>query len=90
MAGLMGNIFPGSKKARKNPMPTLKGNPALRSSPQLLAISNRIIVLYRGRVAGVVEGDTMTQRNVLHLAVRGIENERREGPNQEITPEAIQ
>jgi len=58
--------------------------------PELLAISNRIIVLYRGRVAGVVEGDTMTQRNVLHLAVRGIENERREGPNQEITPEAIQ
>ncbi len=54
--------------------------------PELLAISNRILVLYRGRVAGVVEGESMTQRNVLHLAVRGVKNERRNSTNQDKEP----
>jgi len=57
--------------------------------PELLAISNRILVLYHGRVAGVVEGENMTQRNVLHFAVRGTKNERRNGTNQDeelVTP----
>jgi ribose transport system ATP-binding protein len=40
--------------------------------PELLAISNRILVLHQGRVAGILEGDGMTERNVLHLAVRGV------------------
>jgi ribose transport system ATP-binding protein len=40
--------------------------------PELLAISDRMLILHRGRVAGILSGDDMTQRDVLHLAVRGV------------------
>lgn len=39
--------------------------------PELLTVAHRILVLHEGRVAGLLEGDRMTQRDVLHLAVRG-------------------
>ena len=39
--------------------------------PELLTVAHRILVLHEGRVAGVLKGDRMTQRDVLHLAVRG-------------------
>jgi ribose transport system ATP-binding protein len=64
---------------------TQRGTSVIMSSselPELLAISNRILVLHRGRVAGIVEGDAMTQRNVLHLAVRGVEADSENGANQ--------
>lgn len=54
---------------------TRSGSAVLMSSselPELLAIANRILVLYRGRVAGILEGQEMTERNVLHLALRGM------------------
>ncbi|UCB46609.1 MAG: sugar ABC transporter ATP-binding protein [Spirochaetota bacterium] len=50
--------------------------------PELLAISNRILVLHRGQVAGVVEGENMTQRNVLNLAVRGVTPAKNNGENR--------
>jgi hypothetical protein len=31
-----------------------------------------LLILHRGRVAGILSGDDMTQCNVLHLAVRGV------------------
>ena len=55
---------------------TKGGNSIIMSSselPELLAVSNRILVLHQGRVAGILEGERMTQRNVLHLAVRGLD-----------------
>lgn len=39
--------------------------------PELLTVAHRILVLHEGRLAGVLEGERMTQRDVLHLAVRG-------------------
>jgi ABC-type sugar transport system ATPase subunit len=39
--------------------------------PELLVVSHRILVLHRGRVAGLLSGDERTERNVLHLALRG-------------------
>ncbi|MDO5102273.1 MAG: sugar ABC transporter ATP-binding protein [Lautropia sp.] len=39
--------------------------------PELLTVAHRILVLHEGRIAGVLEGERMTQRDVLHLAVRG-------------------
>ncbi len=54
---------------------TASGTSILMSSselPELLAISDRMLILHRGRAAGILSGDDMTQRNVLHLAVRGV------------------
>lgn len=54
---------------------TREGASVLMSSselPELLAIANRILVLHQGRSVGVLSGEAMTQRNVLHLAVRGL------------------
>jgi hypothetical protein len=31
-----------------------------------------MLILHRGRLVGILSGDEMTQRNVLHLAVRGV------------------
>ena len=31
-----------------------------------------MLILHRGRVVGILSGDDLTQRNVLHLAVRGV------------------
>ena len=39
--------------------------------PELLAIADRMLILHQGRVAGILEGETMTQQNVLQLAVQG-------------------
>jgi ribose transport system ATP-binding protein len=39
--------------------------------PELLALSDRILVLHHGRVAAIVEGDTLTESNVIRLAVSG-------------------
>ncbi|MDO4682201.1 MAG: sugar ABC transporter ATP-binding protein [Lautropia sp.] len=39
--------------------------------PELLTVSHRILVLHEGRIAGILEGERMTQRHVLNLAVRG-------------------
>jgi hypothetical protein len=40
--------------------------------PELLALSDRILVLHEGRLVGVLEGDERTQENVLRMAVTGI------------------
>ena len=40
--------------------------------PELLALSDRIIVLHEGRLVGVLEGDELTQENVLRMAVAGV------------------
>lgn len=39
--------------------------------PELLALSDRIIVLSEGRLSGELRGDDMTQANILRLATRG-------------------
>ena len=39
--------------------------------PELLAIADRMLILYQGRHVGTLEGDSMTQRDVLRLAVAG-------------------
>jgi ribose transport system ATP-binding protein len=39
--------------------------------PELLAIADRMLILYQGRLVGTLEGDSMTQRDVLRLAVAG-------------------
>ncbi|MEO0716136.1 MAG: hypothetical protein AAFY58_04000 [Planctomycetota bacterium] len=36
--------------------------------PELLALSDRILVMAEGRVGGTLEGDDMTQTNILRLA----------------------
>jgi ribose transport system ATP-binding protein len=41
--------------------------------PELLAVSDRMLILHQGRVAGILSGEAMTQRNVLHLAMRGVD-----------------
>lgn len=54
---------------------TNEGTSVLMSSselPELLAFANRILVLHQGRSVGILEREAMTQRNVLHLAVRGV------------------
>ena len=38
--------------------------------PELLALADRIVVMNAGRVAGELEGEAMTQRNILTLATR--------------------
>lgn len=38
--------------------------------PELLALADRIIVMNAGRIAGELEGEAMTQRNILTLATR--------------------
>jgi ABC-type sugar transport system ATPase subunit len=54
---------------------TATGTSVIMSSselPELLAVSDRMLVLHQGRVAGILSGEEMTQRNVLYLAVRGL------------------
>ncbi|TVS07890.1 MAG: sugar ABC transporter ATP-binding protein [Phycisphaerales bacterium] len=46
--------------------------------PELLALADRIIVMNAGRIAGELEGEAMTQRNILTLATR----ERADAPAQ--------
>ena len=38
---------------------------------ELLAVSDRVLVLHEGKAVGILTGKEMNQRNVLHLAVRG-------------------
>ena len=40
--------------------------------PELLALSDRILVLHEGHLAGTLEGDDRTQENVLRMAVAGM------------------
>ena len=40
--------------------------------PELLALSDRILVLHEGRLVGIVEGDQRTQEIVVRMAVAGI------------------
>jgi ribose transport system ATP-binding protein len=40
--------------------------------PELLAIADRMLILHQGRLVGTLEGEAMTQRNVLRLAVAGV------------------
>jgi ribose transport system ATP-binding protein len=40
--------------------------------PELLALSDRIVVLHEGRVVGIVEGDQLTQDIVIRMAVTGL------------------
>ncbi len=54
---------------------TAKGTAVLMTSselPELLAISDRIIVLHEGRLVGILQGDELSQENVLHMAVTGV------------------
>jgi ABC-type sugar transport system ATPase subunit len=53
---------------------TADGTSVLMTSselPELLALSDRIMVLHLGRVAGILEGPDRTEENVLRLAVTG-------------------
>jgi ribose transport system ATP-binding protein len=53
-----------------------KGTSVIMTSselPELLALSDRIIVLHWGRLVGVLAGDELTQENVLRMAVAGAE-----------------
>jgi ribose transport system ATP-binding protein len=53
---------------------TSKGTSVLMASselPELLAIADRMLILHQGRLVGTLEGEEMTQRNVLRLAVAG-------------------
>ena len=53
---------------------TSKGTSVIMASselPELLAIADRMLILHRGRLAGTLEGASMTQREVLRLAVAG-------------------
>ncbi|MCY0146571.1 sugar ABC transporter ATP-binding protein [Hoeflea sp. G2-23] len=36
--------------------------------PELIGVSDRIVVLHEGRVAGEVSGERMTEENIMHLA----------------------
>jgi ABC-type sugar transport system ATPase subunit len=38
--------------------------------PELLAMSDRVLVMAEGRIAGELAGDEMTQKNILTLATR--------------------
>ena len=40
--------------------------------PELLALSDRIMVLHEGRLAGIAEGDDRTEEKVLTMAVAGV------------------
>ena len=40
--------------------------------PELLALSDRILVLHEGHLVGTLEGDDRTQENVLRMAVAGM------------------
>lgn len=42
--------------------------------PELLALSDRIVVMAEGQVGGTLEGDDMTQRNILNLATHESES----------------
>ncbi len=44
---------------------------------ELLAVSDRMLVLHEGKAVGILTGKEMNQRNVLHLAVRGMMGEDR-------------
>jgi ABC-type sugar transport system ATPase subunit len=64
---------------------TAAGTSIIMSSselPELLALSDRMLILRQGRVVGILSGEDMTQRNVLHLAVRGVAAENN---NSEVT-----
>ena len=62
---------------------TAKGTSVIMSSselPELLAIADRMLILHRGRLVGTLEGDRMTQRDVLRLAVAGDDGATVQGP----------
>jgi ribose transport system ATP-binding protein len=40
--------------------------------PELLALSDRMIVLHHGRVVGILEADALTEENVIRMAVAGV------------------
>jgi ribose transport system ATP-binding protein len=44
--------------------------------PELLALSDRIAVLHRGRLIGILEGEEKTRENVLRMAVAATETTR--------------
>jgi ribose transport system ATP-binding protein len=53
---------------------TARGTAIIMASselPELLAIADRMLILYQGRLVGTLEGESMTQRDVLRLAVAG-------------------
>jgi len=71
---------------------TTTGTSIIMSSselPELLAISDRVLVLHHGRVVGILEGADLTQRNVLHLAVRGVLAGATGGPENGAATEAL-
>ena len=39
--------------------------------PEILGMSDRVLVLHEGRIAGELQGDEATQERILHLAVSG-------------------
>ena len=38
--------------------------------PELLGVSNRVMVMCNGKITGEVSGDEMTQENVMHYATQ--------------------
>ena len=53
---------------------TAKGTSVIMTSselPELLALSDRILVLHHGRAVGILGGDQLTEANVIRLAVAG-------------------
>ncbi len=58
--------------------------------PELLALSDRMLVLHEGRLAGIVEGELMTEENVIRMAVTGAGKEslERTSPRADVPIEA--
>jgi len=64
---------------------TSKGTSVIMASselPELMAIADRMLILHRGRLVGTLEGASMTQREVLRLAVAG-------GDGSAVTPATV-
>jgi ribose transport system ATP-binding protein len=54
---------------------TARGTAVIMTSselPELLALSDRILVLHWGHMVGILEGEQLTQENVLSMAVAGV------------------
>ena len=54
---------------------TARGTTVIMTSselPELLALSDRILVLHGGRLVGTLDGESMTEKNVLRMAVTGV------------------
>ena len=65
-----------------NQMTALNSSIIMTSSelPELMAISDRILVLHEGAIAGILEGNEINQRNILNLAIRSGKDSNKKQP----------